>query len=568
LSTALSTRELKVLKQSNAALNKIRKQEALLTGAGQLDARLLDLSPQDKIRYIRLIKERRRQRALNDFFYFSKEVYGNADLTKCHAEMAEFAVGPGKRKIMLLPRGSLKSSLYTESYVLWRLCKNPNLRVLIDNEEFSRAKAFLKAIRDCIEYNDTFRDIFGNLAAKKHTDLWTETKFNISTRTKRTKEANIECMGVDSTKTGMHYDLVVADDLVSDKNTRTDAQLKKVIEHYRLLLSLLDPGCELTIIGTRWHFADLYGYLLEGDRRREEKGERPRWRKLIRGATNKETGKLFWPERLSRDFLKEQREEQGIYMYSCQYQNDPTGGEDAIFKKEWLRFETELPEVPMECSIVLDPSLGKSKESDYSAISTRFIDPYGNRYLWRIMRGRWNPTKTLQMLVYARQWVKDRYKLEPRVGMETVAFQWVLAHNMREMQRAGKIPRFRIYELTRTTATTKHLQIERLVPLFEQGLIRLRGKSLERCSSGAKLFIQEYLQFPYGKHDDILDTVAYHEELAKIPEIPQKDREQPTIFKKLLLDAARRGRRRSSPDVGSAFGGGRRDWLSSTSTEG
>jgi hypothetical protein len=333
------------------------------------------------------------------------------------------------------------------------------------------------------------------------------------------------------------------DDMVSDKNVQTDAQLRKTVDHYQLILSILDPGKELIVIGTRWHFADLYGYLLNKDDERRKKDLKPKWKKLIRAAIRSD-GTLLWPERLNREFLVEMRSEQGVYKFSCQYMNDPTGGEDAIFKKDWLRFYTELPEVPLSVSVILDPSLGKNKKSDYSAITILARDPYNKRYIVRVMRGRWNPTKSIQMLVYARQWVKDTYDLTPRVGIETQAFQWVLKHNLLELMRVGRVPTFKIHELIRTTETTKHLAIERLVPLFEQGFVHLRGKSPERCSPGAKLLIAEYLQFPMGKYDDILDTLAYHEELVKIPQIPQKDRETDTLLQKVLKDAKKRGRRR------------------------
>lgn len=531
-------------------LQAVADAELDLVEAGHLDARLLRLTHDEKFQVIQRVREKRKQLALDNFFYFSKHVYGNSDMSTMHGELSEFVTGEGNRKLILEPRGTFKSTVVTESYVLWRLLHNPNLRILIDNEEYSKAKAFLRAIRDCIEYNEEFRRLFGKLDSNKYNDTWTEAAFNISTRTERRREANLSCAGLDSTKTGLHYDLIVCDDLVSDKNTKTDGQLKKTIEHYRLLLSLLDPGKEIIVIGTRWHFADLYGYLLESDERRKERDQRPLWRKLIRSAI-KPDGTLLFPERLTEEFLQEQRFEQGPYIFSCQYMNDPTGGEDAIFKKGWLRFFEELPQVPMEFSVVLDPAVGRSKKSDYSAITIRATSADKRRYFVRVMRGRWNPTKTILMLSHAWQWTKDTYGQEPRVGMETIAFQWVLAHNAKEMMRAGRIPTFKIHELRRTTETTKHYQIEQLVPIFEAGLVHFRGKSVDKCSPGAKLAIEEYLQFPHGKYDDILDTISYHEELARIPRIPQSERKTDTLLQKVLNDAKRRGRARSLSSIAS-----------------
>ncbi len=568
LVSKLTPTELRGLRKASKGLTAVQDAQFQLMEAGQLDARLLRMPLPQKVQFLRAIREKRRERALNDFFYFSKYVYGNIDLTTMHEELCSFAASEGERKLILEPRGSLKSSVVTQSYILWRLVRDPNLRVLVDSEEHARAKAFVSAIKATIEQNENFRELFGKLDANKNkpTWTWTESAFTISTRTKFTPEANVMCMGLDSTRIGYHYDLIVMDDMVSDQNTRTDAQIKKVVDHYQLMLSILDPGKEMIVIGTRWHFADLYGYLLSKDEARVKKGRLPQWKTLIRSAIRQD-GSLLWPERLTREFLMGMREEQGSYKFSCQYLNDPTGGEDASFKREWLKFYTELPETPLTVSIVMDPSLGKTKKSDYTAITIQARDYHNNRYMVRVMRGRWNPTKALQMVVYARQWVIDTYGLTSRVGIETQAFQWVLAHNLREMMKKGRIPVFKIHELQRTTDTTKHLSIEKLVPIFEQGLVHLRGKSVENCSAGAKFLIEEYLQFPTGKYDDIMDTLAYHEELARIPQLARKDRKTDTFLQKVLKDAKRRGSKRGQEiEVGSRIGtGGKGSWRSGTS---
>lgn len=562
-------RTLKMLRDFGENFGKLAEAQQQLVEDGKLSSRVMNLSPSQKVLFIRRLREKRREKALSNFFYFSKVVYGNVDLVEMHQELCDFVDTPGEYKLILEPRSSLKSSVVTQSYALWRLVRDPNIRILIDSEEHSRAKDFVKAIKTCIEQNETFRELFGALDVKKNQPswTWTESAFTISTRTKFTKEANLMCMGLDSTRTGYHYDLIIMDDMVSDKNTKTDAQLRKTVDHYQLMLSILDPGKEMIVIGTRWHFADLYGYLLAEDERRIKKGRKPEWMKLIRAAILP-NGDLLWPERLTKDFLRDKRERQGVYKFSCQYLNDPSGGEDAIFKKEWLKFFTEVPETALSISIVMDPSLGKNKKSDYTAITIQARDHFNNRYILRVMRGRWNPTKALEMFVYARQWVIKQYDVVPRCGIETQAFQWVLKHNLLELMRKGRIPQFKVHELTRTTDTTKHLAIERLVPLFERGFIHLRGHSVEKCSPGAKFLIEEYLQFPMGKFDDIMDTMAYHEEIAKIPHIPQKDRKQDTLLQKVLKDAKKRGRSRGSLiRVGSRIGVEGKPWQTHVSSD-
>jgi phage terminase large subunit-like protein len=562
---ALTRSQRRRLRAYKHKIERVRGYASEAAEGGGYDPRLLPLRREDKIRLVNRILEKKRERALRDFYYFAKYVYGNKDMTRrTHGELTSFITGKSKRKLILLPRGTFKSTVVTEAWVLWRLLRDPNMRVLIDNEEHSKAKAFLKAIRNCIEHNHKFRRLFGKLDANKNKDTWTDSALNFATRTVRTREPNISVAGIDSTKTGMHYDLIVCDDLVSDKNITTDNLIRKTREHYRLLLSLLDPGKELVVIGTRWHFGDLYGHLISSDEVLLRKGKRPQWKKLIRQSWEWKNGRrvLFFPERLTWRRLKLLRREQGSYIFSCQYMNDPTGGEDAPFKVEWVRFYNGDPpgikrdgdevkfDVPYEFSVTLDPSVGRTRDSDFCGLTIRAIDPLRNRYYVRIQRGRWNPTKTLRKLAEAVEWVRETYGVDPRVGLETTAFQYVLKHNLKQKQKDGKLPRFYVHELKADTSTTKNMRIKgALVAPFEDGQVFLRGYSLDDCTPGAKLLISEMLQFPAGATDDVLDSAAYHEQLSRLPKKRKEKPREPSRYEKNLEDAKRRGKARLGSDV-------------------
>jgi hypothetical protein len=129
--------------------------------------------------------------------------------------------------------------------------------------------------------------------------------------------------------------------------------------------------------------------------------------------------------------------------------------------------------------------------------------------------------------------------------------------------KRGDISRFRILELKPSTQTTKEMRIRSLVPPFEDGKILLKGKNFVECSAGAKLLIQEYLRFPVGGTDDILDTCAYHEELLKVPRVAKPEKMPDTIFSRILKDAKRRGRLGGGIGlrVGSRFKGVESSWL-------
>jgi len=161
-------------------------------------------------------------------------------------------------KLLVLPRGTFKTSIAAVAYPIWRLINNPNLRILLDSELYTNSKNTLREIKSHLE-SQRFTALFGNWK----TQVWNEGELLIAPRTEIKKEASLTCSGIGAQKTGQHYDLIIADDMNSPKNSHTPELCKRVIDHYRFYTSLLDPGAEKVIIGTRYSANDLIGFILE-----------------------------------------------------------------------------------------------------------------------------------------------------------------------------------------------------------------------------------------------------------------------------------------------------------------
>jgi hypothetical protein len=534
-------------------MDELRKNRQQMAEAGQIDISRLD---RDEKQYLyNRITEKKRRLALSNFFYFCKYVLGYLDMAEMHEELCSFVVRKNKwgryspRKLVLEPRGTFKSSIVTISYPLWRVVQNPNLRVLIDSEDFSKSKAFSRAIKDHVVGNAEFRRLFGALDAKKNSTTWTQAEWNVSTRTSATKETTFSCAGVDITKVSMHYDLIICDDLVSDRNVTTLAQMEKVIQHYKLLLSLLEPDGELIFIGTRWDDGDLYGHLIETDERRERRGRRPVFRKLIRAAYDEE-GTLLFPERLTKAFLDAQKRAQGSAIFSAQYLNDPVGGGEAPFKKEWIKYFDELPQTNFSGSIIVDPALGKntskSKKRDQTAMAVVLVDPFKNWYVVKVERGNWNPTALIRRLASLRKWVVETFDIQPRVAIEGFAFQQVLEYYAKDLMQRNILERFPFYQLESDTSVSKEARIQGIIPLMEDGKIFLSRDKTE----GLRVLVHEMLRFPRGRTDDCLDALAWTAHVAVTPQ-QLKTREKLTFWGKLIMDRNLRGTHPRTRPVGS-----------------
>lgn len=174
-----------------------------------------------------------------------------------HSEIITALEAPTKRKVIVVPRGTFKSTLCSITYPLWMLLRNPDLRILIESEVFANSVTYLRAIKTIIK-SEKFLNVFGDLQGF----IWRDDSIVVSSRQKTLKEPSIVCGGVDTTKVGMHYDLIISDDLNSPANSDTPEKCQRVIDHYRYNLNILEPDGVYVIIGTRYSDNDLIGWVL------------------------------------------------------------------------------------------------------------------------------------------------------------------------------------------------------------------------------------------------------------------------------------------------------------------
>lgn len=194
-------------------------------------------------------------------YLMANDLLGFKDMTEqTHLEVCRALQAPTNRKLVCLPRGTLKSSIGCVAWPINLLANNPNLRILIDSEVYSNSSNFLREIKGHMK-SPRFIKYFGDWEGP----VWTEGELIISGRTIPKKEASITCSGIGAEKTGQHYDIIICDDLSSTKNTSSPDQQKKVIDHYRLYTSLLDPGGTMLVIGTRYAERDIIGFILQDE---------------------------------------------------------------------------------------------------------------------------------------------------------------------------------------------------------------------------------------------------------------------------------------------------------------
>ena len=190
---------------------------------------------------------------------------------------------------------------------------------------------------------------------------------------------------------------------------------------------------------------------------------------------------------------------------------EATGSE--MFKEEWVSFSDEEPDVG-DYYIAVDLagfedvnaiSQGKSKRLDSTAIAVVKVNENG-WWVADIIHGRWDLNKTANKIFDAVA------KYDPiAVGIEKgIAKQAVMSPLMDLQKRRQKF--FRVEELTHGNKKKTDRIVWALQGRFENGYVDLKKGDWNNE------FMDQLFQFPNPLvHDDLIDALAYIDQLAKVP---------------------------------------------------
>src|SRR6516225_6970940 len=93
------------------------------------------------------IRQSLRERAKRSTYFFAKAILGFRDLTvQTHGPICRTLDGPSKRKLIVMPRDHLKTSIATIADTIRRIVIDPNIRILLGNETATNASHFLRRI--------------------------------------------------------------------------------------------------------------------------------------------------------------------------------------------------------------------------------------------------------------------------------------------------------------------------------------------------------------------------------------------------------------------------------------
>jgi predicted phage terminase large subunit-like protein len=423
-------------------------------------------------------------------------------------KLEEVALKHKKRLIINTPPRFSKTTFCSVSFPVWRIFKNPNLQILIITYGDDLSSEIGTQIRRLIiEYGPLF-----NVYLSKHTA--SKTKVTFVDRDGKEYRGKIEALGYKGAITGKTGDIIIIDDLIKGpEDALSPAYTRKIIDFYKsAIYTRLFEDSVIIVVSTRWSKNDLAGYLLENSS--ED------WDTYILPAVDDE-GNSAWPERFSSTRMATIQKEEGAFWWSALYLQEPEELEGDVFEGEFLtipRSEVD-PERNFERVVRFwDRAATTTKENS--------DDP---DWTVGLKMARINPRSALA----------KKYKIKYLV-LNVVRFRDTPLKNRQKIQRTalrdGKSVEIFMEEEGGSSGkdTIDTYRREVLHGFRFQGIRSTGSKELRAMGVAASVEAQEtafiedstwngnlFLEmraFPYGSHDDQVDTLSgAHTRLRRKP---------------------------------------------------
>lgn len=459
------------------------------------------------------------------------------------------------KRLILMPRGTGKSTLVAQAYVLQRICQDPNIAILIANEKLENAQTFLTAIKHQFVQNELFRALFPELI---HEDFnaakWNESEINVGSgskqfpdlkgRTTGRKEPTVRCQGVGAALASQHPDLIIVDDMLSreaaENAKRGDGQIVKAINRWinqleNLLNNGYKPFPEIIFLGTRWFRGDSYEHVEEAFGYGQGKETFHLGFHLPNGDTQSlpvhrkgdlvifvrqviEDGRATWPERPGFDIESLAKKRlTDPELFAANLMNAPSDEVTAVFKESWLTYYDWVDETQVR---FIDGE-GKTHSPMLTDLDRKvFVDPGGFKKGNKGDRSRGailvtgstigeTPSNLLleawsekaQYLTVAKKVVDLCQKYAPQKLWVEVVGQQIVFYDLVKKMLAEAGLNVAMDELTPENVE-KDARILELESVFQHGLVRV-GRTAAMTE-----WREQYRSWP-APRADLLDLTAY-----------------------------------------------------------
>lgn len=312
---------------------------------------------------------------------------------------------------LLAPRSHGKSTMGL-AYLLWlvyrhahdlvtgALLRNPvgTFSAVLMSATIDQAGVLMERFRDLLAAND---DLFATAARPS---LKTSIRVrNSATHVRLASGAEVMTRAFRTTTRGLHPEVLLLDDVLSDRNSGNQLQRNASWRHLVGTLLPMHPG-RLIIIGTAYHYDDLLHRLEPRTADPASSTNRPTSDGRIFGfewfrfpALDDEAMTTLWPDRYPYAQLEALRQEEPT-IFSREYQNDPRDDHASMFPSELtgLALDDSLTFLPTyeraAGEVVLlgaDPAISEAAGADFMVVMVvAYVRATGQRRVLYSFRGK------------------------------------------------------------------------------------------------------------------------------------------------------------------------------------
>ena len=437
--------------------------------------------------YLKYTEKKKESLVRKDFLSFVKHMWPDFIQGKHHKIIAkkfnDMAEGKLKRLIVNMPPRHTKSEFASSLLPAWMIGRNPKLKIIMTTHTGELAVRFgrkAKHLIDSEEYQRFFK-----------TRLQEDSK--AAGRWETAQGGEYFAAGVGGAITGRGADLLIIDDPHSEQDALNLSALEKAYEWYTSgPRQRLQPGGKIICVMTRWNVKDLTGMLMQA----QKEAKADQW-ELVEFPAIMPSGKPVWPEYWELDELETVKASLSLGKWNAQWMQNPTSEEGAIIKREWWK-KWDKDRMPKLEHIIqsYDTAFMKKETADYSAITTWGIfredeDRPPNLILVDATKGRYEfPELRRKALESYKYWEPETVLIEAKASGLPLTY---------ELRNMG-IP---VVNYTPSKGNDKHTRVNSVAPLFESGIIWAPTHK-----EFAQEVIEECAAFPYGDHDDLVDSMT------------------------------------------------------------
>ena len=422
----------------------------------------------------------------NDFMAFVKEMWPEFIEGKHHKEIADkfnkLANGKCKRLIINMPPRHTKSEFSSFLLPAWMVGRKPDLKIIQSTHTTELAIRFgrkAKTLMDSPEYKRVF-------------DTRLREDSQAAGKWETEQGGEYYAAGVGSAITGRGADLLIIDDPHSEQDAMNPEALERAYDWYTSgPRQRLQPGGAIVLVMTRWSTKDLTSKLISS----QKNIKADKW-EVIEFPAILPSGNPVWPQYWKKEELEGVKASISVGKWNAQWMQNPTAEEGSILKRDWWRV-WEKPGIPPLQHIIqsYDTAFSKKETADYSAITTWGVfypneDSPAHLILLDAFKERLEfPELRKEALEQYKYWNPDTVIIEAKASGQPLTY---------ELRKLG-IP---VINFTPSKGQDKHARVNAVAPMFESGMIWAPDEEF------ADEVIEECASFPYGDHDDLVDSTT------------------------------------------------------------